>query len=261
MSQRMAKRSGKLLSQPTAHYDGPVHRQYSRPLRAWESWFCWWAEDIGGNFPACTEFLKNLYNPDWNHENVEVRWDPVKGRSLFAAEDIPEGHYVAMSDIVNSYFIDVLEWKALNEFADKYPSATMYRDLVNFILAYGYESDNLSMHGWATSIASTNTFINHVCAGEGEENVGPADGIYEDKEGNYSGFIPPLQRRAEITGIIQRANKDIKAGEEFKMDYHDFRSDMRKHPNFEDFLKNHICKTVGAGFVKLDPNKPDHFDL
>ena len=262
MATRLAKRVGSLFYQPTIHYDGPVHQMYSKISRSWESWFCWWAEDVGNDYPACTEFLYNLYNPDWNHERVEVRWDPIKGRSLFAAEDIPKGHYVGMSDVADSIIIDVLQWKSLFEFVEKYPSATMYQELINFLLAYGYETDNLAMHGWAVSTSSTNTFINHACAEEGGENVGSANEIYAKRDGEYTGFIPPLQRRTEITGIIQRANKDIKKGDEFRMEYRDFRSDMQKHPSYEEFLANQICSSIDKkGFVKVDRRKPDHIEL
>ena len=86
----------------------------------------------------------------------------------------------------------------MNEFEDKYPSTTMYRGLVDFILAYGYESDNLLKTGWVTSTSSTNTFINHEC--DGNENVGVAIDIYVDINQEVPGFLPPLQRRPEITG-------------------------------------------------------------
>ena len=122
----------------------------------------------------------------------------MKGRSLFAAEDIPKGHFVGLSDAANSLFMDTAEWKSLNEFADKYPSAAMYRGLVDFILAYGYESNNLSRTGWVASTSSTNTFVNHDC--DNFENVGAADDFYIDVNQVEPGFLPPLQRRPEITG-------------------------------------------------------------
>ena len=195
---KLTSRAGVLRSRPTLHYDGPVHQHYIRPLRAWESWFCWSSDGLRESYPACTDFLTNFYDPSYHNENVEVRWDPVKGRSLFAAEDIPKGHFVGSSDATNSLFVDTAEWKSLNEFADKYPSATMYRGLVDFILAYGYESNNLSRTGWVTSTSSTNTFVNHEC--DGIENVGAADDFHMDVNQVYPGFLPPLQRRPEITG-------------------------------------------------------------
>ena len=128
-----------------------------------------------------------------------MKWDPVKGRSLFSAEDVPKGHFMSLSDAANSWFIDIGEWKDLNEFANKYPSATMYRELINFVLAYGYESINLSLQGWIVSLSSTNTFINHSCKTGAEETIGAA-GIFTNDVGNYLGFAPPLSRRAEMTG-------------------------------------------------------------
>mmetsp|Transcript_21124 Transcript_21124/g.32242 ORF Transcript_21124/g.32242 Transcript_21124/m.32242 type:complete len:777 (+) Transcript_21124:1-2331(+) len=255
---RLVMRRDELLKSPTINYDGPVHQRYSRPLRAWETWFCNFEENAD-RFGACSHFLFNLFNPAFHHEGTEVRWDPDAGRCLYSKVDIPKGHYVATSDVVNSWFMDVTEWKALNKFANDFPSATMYRDLIDTMLAYGYESDNLSKAGWAMSTSSNNTFTNHACHDD-EKNTGPALRVYHDENGNEPGFLPPLQRRPEITGIITMALLDIKAGDEIKMDYRDFRTDMQHHPNFEDFLSNSVCKEKN-GFVPVENKKPSHIEF
>jgi len=48
----------------------------------------------------------------------------------------------------------------------------------------------------------------------------------------------------------------MKAGDEFKMNYRSFRTDMANHPNFEDFLTNHVCDPMKEGFVELDNHTP-----
>ena len=56
--------------------------------------------------------------------------------------------------------------------------------------------------------------------------------------------------------VLQRANQEMKAGDEFKMNYRSFRTDMAKNPNFEDFLTNHVCDPMKEGFVELDNHTP-----
>jgi len=85
MIKRLSPRVGVMRSRPTLHYDGPVHQHYIRPLRAWESWFCWSSHGlferiIPGMYGFFNHFLTNFYDPSYHNENVEVRWDPVKGR-------------------------------------------------------------------------------------------------------------------------------------------------------------------------------------
>eukprot|EP00816_Leptocylindrus_hargravesii_P010224 CAMPEP_0196821874 /NCGR_PEP_ID=MMETSP1362-20130617/81315_1 /TAXON_ID=163516 /ORGANISM="Leptocylindrus danicus, Strain CCMP1856" /LENGTH=834 /DNA_ID=CAMNT_0042201249 /DNA_START=427 /DNA_END=2931 /DNA_ORIENTATION=- len=255
---RLVMRNGELLTQPTIHFDGPVHQRYVRLVRAWETWFC----NIDGfdvRFPACSDFLFKFFNPNFHHDETEVRWNADAGRTLVAATDIPKGHFVASNDAVNALFMDSFTWKALITFANDYPSATMYRGLVDMILAYGFEFDNFSRVGWCVSTSSTNTFINHSC-NEKEETVHPAYSIFSDIDGSYVGFLPPVMRRPEITGITSVAKRDIMAGEEIRVDYRSFRSDMRYHPSFEEFLSESICKNK-HGFVHVDEELPSHLEL
>jgi len=59
-----------------------------------------------------------------------------------------------------------------------------------------------------------------------------------------------------LFSVVQRANQEIKAGDEILMNYRNFRTDMTKHPSFEDFLANHMCDPSKEGLVVLDDQAP-----
>jgi len=249
ISQLLARPIDRQQAKATVNYEGLVHMKYTRTEKEWEDWYC--STMPGKELPICTTFLGNIYNPEYNYDKTEVRFIPEQGRSLFSVESVPKGGYMAVQDSVQSLFMDQTDWMALNKFIEENPSAKMYKDLRDFIVAYGYETETTSRVGWAVSISSTNTFTNHACSSE-ETNAGPAN-IYKNNNGEYTGFCPVSSRRPELVGILTEAFKDINAGDEIKMDYRDFRNDMSVNPYFEDFLINSVCG-AGEGLVPKNEN-------
>lgn len=57
------------------------------------------------------------------------------------------------------------------------------------------------------------------------------------------------------------SKREIKAGDELKMDYRIFRNDVAKNPSFEEFLTNYVCDPSLEGFVPVDMEKPDHIEF
>ena len=108
----------------TSIYDGLTHMGYMIMSRAWENWYC---KTLPGlNLALCTKFLQNWMDPAFHHLGVEVRKDAMKGRTVFATEDIPEGHFVNSQDAAFSWRIERDIWDALNKFVQDYPEAEMY---------------------------------------------------------------------------------------------------------------------------------------
>ena len=116
----------------TFYYDGPTHLSYTRPSRIWETWYC--ATPPGKYLKSCTTFLPDLKNAKKHTPRTVVKKDPVKGRSLFAVDDIPAGNFVGSEDAVWNMHLDRIEWQALNEFVDMFPDAKMYAQLRDLFL-------------------------------------------------------------------------------------------------------------------------------
>jgi SET domain-containing protein len=173
-----------------------------------------------------------------------VKKIPVKGRTLFATENIPKGHFVQPNDAAVSMRIDRIQWEALNKFISDFPEADQFRELRDFYLAYGFESDVLGVGGWAVSIAGISSFMNHACLEE-ERNVDPNMYLQYGEDGNAEvQFSPPMNRRAELLGVLAIASRDIMAGEEIAIDYHLLRN---AYDELDSFLK-HVCSN-GVGLV------------
>jgi hypothetical protein len=232
---------------PTLVYDGETHRGYTQGLsRAWENWYC--NTLPGRELPICKAILPKWFNSDYHSYDTEVRRDPVKGRSLFASKDIPKGNFILPHDAGLALRIDAQRWEALNKFVEDFPDAHLYKQIRDFFIAYGYESEQLGLTGWAVSIACNNTFTNHACT-EQEKGAYYLKESYLDEDGEYIGFSPPLYRKAELFSVLVEAIRDIKAGEEIMVDYAAFRSEGN-HEDFNKFLEN-MC-TAGIGLVAVD---------
>lgn len=230
---------------PTNFYDGATHMRYIRPSRMWENWYCqsW----IGKDMPVCSEFRPRWYNSSFHSKPhaTEIRHDEIKGRALYAIENITKDSFMMSSDSWLSIHLDVYQFKALQNFVEDFPDAEMYKNFLNYVIAYGYESEPLGGSGWSVSIASNNTFTNHACT----EEEGLVQGGYQevDKDGKVILFSPIITRRVEAmnVAVVQR---DIEAGEEITQDYHSFRTS--EDPDFNTFLDS-ICAT-GEGLIPVD---------
>jgi hypothetical protein len=218
--------------------------------RVWENWYC--NAPPGKDVPICTTVLPDWFDASYHHFSTEVRDDPVKGRSLYAAEDIPKGHFVLSSDAGLSLHLDAYQWEALNKFIDDFPHAVMYQQLRDFILAYGYQTEILGQSGWDVSIASNNTFTNHACTSD-EVSVGWAVRAFLDENGLDPGFSPPLMRRAHLFSVLTLATRNLKAGDEILTDYADFRSYADQE--FLSFLDS-ICQE-GIGLVPVENDEAE----
>jgi len=235
--------------QPTLLYDGPTHQTYQRPSRVWENWFC--SVEPWKDFKICTEFLTGFFNPAHHHFNVEVRNDPVKGRTLYTMENITEGHFI-IADYV-TFNMDSLEWDILEDFISDFPSASMHQELRNFVNAYGVETDFLGKTGWSV-VLTPQTFVNHGCLKEENNLWFPS--VFAN-EGNDQAtsllvkFSPPIQRRPHVFSVLTIASRNITKGEELLIDYgavptyDDFEYDLKK----TQFL-SHLCAS-GEGRVTL----------
>merc|ERR1719232_1851134 len=141
--------------QPTLLYDGPTHEGYQKPSRAWERWFC--TTTPWKDFKICSEFLTDFFDPSHHHFNVEVRQDPVKGKTLYVMEDVPKGHFIlADSTTLN---LDSFEWDILEDFISKYPGTTMVEELYKYVKAYGVDANIIGKTGWSV-VLSPQTFVN-----------------------------------------------------------------------------------------------------
>ena len=228
---------------PTLVYDGMTHRQYNTLSRAWEHWYC--KSLPGRELPICNSFLARWFNADNHFYGTVVRQHPVKGRSLFAVEDCPAGHFILPHDAGLSLRIDKQRWNALNKFIDDFPEADLYRQLRDFFITYGFESEALGSTGWAVSIACNNTFTNHGCSHD-EINTCWVEELYVGEDENPSSpFSPPFLRKSELFVMLTHAVKDIKAGDEIMMDYSAFREHVATDQNFTKFLDDMCQKGVG----------------
>jgi len=230
-------------------YDGPTHILYTRPSRAWETWYC--NQPLYKDLKPCTTFLPNLFDFSRHHSKTEVRRDPIKGRSLFTLEDIPSGHFFLLEDAVWNLKLDAREWKALNKFIADFPDAKMYSDLRDFFLAYGYEIETIGSTGWGVSLATNQTFTNHACDAK-YATVSTIEDLTESVDkGVDVGFSPVITRRGEMVGTLSVSTRDLLAGEEITQDYKSFREDITKHPEFEKFLSQSMCED-NIGLVPLE---------
>jgi hypothetical protein len=236
---------------PTMVYDGPTHLRYGTPSKNWEHWYCHTAP--GKDLDSCKLFLPNWMNFTYHHSNTEVRRDHVKGRGLFAAENIPAGHFVLPEDAAFALRMDTYQWDALNEFLKTFPDATMYKQLQDFFYAYGFESETMGNTGWAVSGSCNNTFTNHGCTKE-EQNLSPVNYVFddEDKTGDVA-FSPVLFRRPAVISVLAMARVDISAGDELMIDYSTFRSEG--NTEFTSFLSS-ICES-GEGLVPIEDEDID----
>lgn len=220
---------------PTLLYDGPTHLTYKYPSRAWENWYC--QSKVGKEMVVCQSFLQRFYD-SVNHEThiTTVRRDPEKGRGLYAVQDIREGTWINSDDTALQLAIDGTLWSALLEFIEKYPDATMYKGLRDWMIAYGFENESTGNTGWSASIANINTFTNHACdklsANVGIVNFG------------YATFDLGNNRRNYLD-LITEAKRDIVAGEEVQMDYSVFRTELDDGAIPEEFQRflDSICLT------------------
>lgn len=227
---------------PTVVYDGPTHVDYLTLSRTWEHWYC--NTLPGRSLPICNTFLARWFDSSYHSYSTEVKKIPVKGRAVFATENITNGHFVQPNDAALSMRIDRVQWEKLNKFISDFPEADRFRQLRDFYLAYGFESDVLGVGGWAVSIAGISTFMNHGCLEE-ERNVDPNMHLQYGEDGSKEvQFSPPVNRRAELLGILVVALRDIMAGEEIAMDYHLLRNE---YDELDGFLKQ-VC-SGGLGLV------------
>jgi len=231
---------------PTTVYDGPTHQSYLKTSRAWENWYC--NTLPGRNLPICNTFLPSWFDSSLHSYSTEVKRHPKKGRTLVATEDIPKGSFVLPHDAALGIHIDRDKWDALNKFIDDFPDAEMFRDFRDFVVAYGFESETLGQGGWTVSIACNNTFTNHACTKEEETTETLFDVHYDESGQEYVSFSPPMNRRADLLGVLAITVRDVKAGEELTIDYRCFREDENDE-DFNEFLRS-MCSDASNGLVK-----------
>lgn len=230
-----------IASQPTVVYDGPTHKGYMITSRAWENWFC--KTSPWKLFPIC-EFTKNWMDPSYHHLGVEVRQDPVKGRTVYATEDIPKDHFVNPIDAAKSWRLERDLLDALIDFVDEYPEAEMYRNLLDYLQAYGFTQKGLGIDGFGVSVASVSTFINHACFKKEASIVGLRSAEV-DGDGEEVAFSPPYARRPEVIEQLTVASRDIHVGEEILQDYSSFR--VKSDKEYKEYLRK-MCES-GVGMV------------
>ncbi len=240
----MMKSMQSLSLPPTSYYDGTTHVSYLRPNRVWENWYC--RSILGRTSLECSTLIRDWYDPSKHGHKTEVRRDTIKGRSLHAAEDIPKGVFILADDTYMNLHIDAHQWEGLNNFVNDFPDASMYKDLRDFFLTYGFENEPIGLSGWSVSVASNNTFTNHGCT-DAERNVKAfpftlnATILDEEEDRMFS----VLKLRRPLLGMATGSLREIKKGEAIMMDYSQFRTN--KDPKFTQFLQG-ICMT-GKGLV------------
>ena len=235
----------------TLVYDGATHVDYQRPSRAWQHWHC--RTPPGNHMYECTHFLRDWYDRDMHYYHTEVRKHAIKGRSLTAVKPIPKGVFVLPDDATAMLRLDHDQWNALNDFIARFPDADLYRQVRDFFVAYGFQSEGMGQTGWAVSVANNSTFTNHACT-EHEANVKYVDDLYISEDDDDIRFSPFQVRYVELAAVLTRTTRDVEAGEELQMDYASFRS----YPGSDSFhvgLLNNICNS-GSGMVA-----PDEGDL
>jgi hypothetical protein len=246
------KESNGLIAPPTIIYDGSTHLHYKVPSRTWEIWYC--STPPGMNLQACSVLRSDIFDLKKQKNGVEVRRHPVKGRATYATESMAINDFVNFDDTALQFTIDAADWKALNKFIERYPEATRYRELRDWIVAYGYEALSLGMSGWSVSIASSNSFVNHACYDQ-EVKTGGCDFIFvnEDNEPVVV-FSPVINRHPYIAGVSQCVIREVNAGDELVMDYGVFAAVPEERPYFQLFLTE-ICQG-GKGLVVGDKDQP-----
>ena len=220
---------------PTTLYDGPTHLTYQKPSRAWEDWYC--QSNIGRRLAVCQSFIHDFYNPENHIANATiVKRDPVKGRGLYAAKNIKNGTWINADDTSLQLTIDDFHWSALQDFIAEYPDAKMYKDLRDWMIAYGFENENTGNSGWSASIAHINTFTNHACD-KSSENVGVV-------QLGWAIFNLGIARRSYVDSITV-AYRNITEGEEIQMNYIVFRTELDDDHAPEEFkvFLDGICST------------------
>ena len=233
---------------PTMLYDGPTHDRYKQPSRIWERWFC--SQHPWKDYHLCSTFYHQFFNKEYHHFNTEVRDHPVKNRALYTVDKVKEGHFINADDDSTALHIDLIQWEELSKFVNDIPTATMYKELKDFFLAYGWETDILGFTGWNVALASNQTFTNHACTEE-EKTASSFDKAFETDEDGYGKFVsfnPALQRRPSLFSSLTVATRDLDIGEELMVDYSMFRDVVDE--DFQLFLEK-ICDT-GVGLV---PNR------
>lgn len=226
----------------TVVYDGPTHVQYMVPSRAWENHYC--KTSLGRDLPICQSFLQEWMDASVHNHFVDVRKDSVKGRTMYATEDIAQGRIINPQDAAFSLRMEQDQWEALNKFIEDFPEAEMYRQLRDFFVAYGFEQQELGIYGWGVSIACTNTFVNHACS-EQEQNVDGSEFLYVTEDDVAAQvFSPPFTRRSEVLAQLLIASKDIKAGDELLQDYSSMMDEQNE--KYRHFLQTMCEDGVGA---------------
>jgi len=224
---------------PTTFYDGTTHLRYLRPSRVWENWFC--TSSIFKKSLECKWFFEDWFDQDKHDFKTEVKRDDIKGRSLYAAEDIPKGSFILADDAHNHLYMDAHHWDALEKFIEDFPDAKLYKQLRDFFIIYGFQNESISMSGWSVSIATNNTFSNHACTDEQElSGAFPFTrdpNVREDINWNFSMLFARRPQVAMVTGAL----KDIKKGDEIMIDYSGFRGDY-PDPKYLEFLEG-MCST------------------
>ena len=142
--------------------------------------------------------------------------------------------------------VDSCQWENLNKFVKVMPRAIMHKELIDFIIAYGFEMGMLCLTGWSAPLTSDQTFENHARA-ELESTTSALEKLFEidedSKHNNHVMFNPPTQRRASFFAALR-------IGVELMFDFTYFRDDA--DDNFQAFLD----KTRDSG-VGLVPNRDE----
>lgn len=203
------------------------------------------------NTTACNSFLPKLFNITHHAQHFKIHKDPVKGRSLVTLQNISKGDFILPPDIAHHLYIDSNDWNALEEFASRLSPSHLYSQFRDFVVAYGFQNENLGTTGWAVSMASSYAFMNHAC-GKDEENVHNLNEMnFNEEDGSHLGFSPVLSRRPDLTNTMVVATRDILQEEEILVDYKCFRDVIEDNPEYQKFLMEDLCHS-GVGLISAD---------
>ena len=75
-----------------------------------------------------------------------MRLDPVKGRTIYATQDIPKGQIIFPRDSANAISFDDEHYTAFKQFVDDVPSASLFRSMYYTIDGYGYGNVINNLH-------------------------------------------------------------------------------------------------------------------